>query len=117
MHPQSLKLLTKLGHETATARSKSWDEFASDGAPVMDLVITVCGSAAGETCPIWPGAPLRSHWGVDDPAAAEPQDWDSAFSAAYEILERRAHALLTLEFETMGRDALQSALDRIGQIS
>ena len=61
VHPQSLKLLEEKGHDTTHARSKSWDEFAADDAPLMDIVITVCGSAAEETCPVWPGAPVRSH--------------------------------------------------------
>lgn len=56
----------------------------------MNAVITVCASAAGETCPIWPGAPVRAHWGVDDPAAASEAEWEAAFITAYEILERRA---------------------------
>ncbi|MFD1159578.1 arsenate reductase ArsC [Roseovarius aestuarii] len=115
VHPQSLKLLGDLRHDISSARSKSWDEFATDSAPVMDLVITVCGSAAGETCPVWPGTPMRAHWGVDDPAAADSANWDSAFATAYQQLERCARALLAVDFETMERDALQSALNRIGQ--
>ena len=60
VHPQSLRLLAEKGHDTSRARSKSWDEFSADDAPIMDMVITVCGSAAGETCPMWPGAPIRA---------------------------------------------------------
>ena len=116
VHPQSLKLLDQLGHDRSSACSKSWDTFAVPDAPVMDLVITVCGSAAGETCPVWPGAPLRAHWGVDDPAAAEEQNWDQAFIRAYETLEKRAHALLALKFEAMSPGKLQSALNAIGKL-
>lgn len=116
VHPQSLKLLTAEGHDTSDARSKSWDEFAADGAPEMDVVITVCGSAAEETCPVWPGAPVRAHWGVEDPAAADQPDWDSAFRTAYEILGRRANALLELPIETMNPNELSAQLKRIGDI-
>ncbi|MGR3468302.1 MAG: arsenate reductase ArsC [Shimia sp.] len=94
VHPQSLRLLAQEGYDTSGARSKSWDEFAGDDAPVMDAVITVCGSAAGEECPIWPGAPVRAHWGVEDPAAAAEPDWDRAFRTAYAILGRRADHFL-----------------------
>ncbi len=117
VHPQSLSLLNEMGHDTAAARSKSWDEFAGPDAPVMDLVITVCGSAAGETCPIWPGAPLRCHWGVDDPAAAPPEEWDSAFRRAYAILEKRAHAFLSLDRRKLDPTSLRRHLDAIGALT
>jgi len=113
VHPHSLKLLSQLGHDISSARSKSWDEFARPGAPVMDMVITVCGSAAAETCPIWPGVPLRLHWGVDDPADCTT-DCDQAFRSAYEILARRADKLLTLPIEKMGTAALKIAATEIG---
>ncbi|WP_422028584.1 arsenate reductase ArsC [Roseovarius sp.] len=115
VHPQSLKLLEEKGHDITHARSKSWDEFAADDAPLMDMVITVCGSAAGETCPVWPGAPVRAHWGVEDPAAAPEAEWEAAFNEAYDKLERRALALLDMNFETMEQGELKATLDRIGQ--
>lgn len=117
VHPQSLRLLGDEGHDTSGARSKSWDEFAEDGAPEMDMVITVCGSAAEETCPVWPGAPVRAHWGVEDPAAAAEPDWDSAFRAAYDTLGKRARALLALPVETLDRDVLSTELKRIGHLT
>jgi len=116
VHPQSLNLLSAEGHDTRAARSKSWDEFAAEDAPQMDMVITVCGSAAEETCPVWPGAPVRAHWGVEDPAAAPEPDWDSAFRAASDILGPRATALLDLPIETMDQAELTSQLKRIGEI-
>lgn len=116
VHPQSIKLLTALGHDISKARSKSWDEFERPDAPVMDAVITVCGSAAAEQCPYWPGTPLRSHWGVEDPAAANQPDWPEAFDTAYAILSRRAAALIALPFETMDAKTLKSELDRIGTL-
>lgn len=114
VHPQSLELLKDIGHDTSAARSKSWDEFARPDAPHMDVVITVCGSAAGEVCPIWPGAPVRTHWGVEDPAAAAQADWQNAFSTAYEILGKRAAALLEFPIETQSNAELKAALDQIG---
>jgi len=116
VHPQSLKLLTSLGHDISNARSKSWDEFAAKDAPVMDAVITVCGSAAAETCPMWPGVPIRCHWGVEDPASCT-DDCDQAFRTAYDILARRAAGLLTIPFETLGAATLQTTLADIGKLT
>jgi len=117
VHPQSLKLLSEHGHDTSLARSKSWDEFATSDAPKMDMVITVCGSAAAETCPMWPGAPVRAHWGVEDPAAAAEPDWDPAFRTAYDILKKRASALMEQPFETLSTQELSAELKRIGNLT
>ena len=116
VHPQSLKLLSGLNFPTKDLRSKSWDEFGGDTAPVMDAVITVCGSAAGETCPFWAGAQIRVHWGVEDPAAAAEADWEDAFQTAYDKLHTRAQALFALPFEDMDRAALTKELSRIGTL-
>lgn len=116
VHPQSLSLLRGKGIDTTGARSKSWDEFAEPDAPQMDLVITVCGEADKEPCPIWPGAPLRTHWGVEDPAGVPEVDQPTAFAAAYDILARRARAFLALPIDALDRDALKRELDRIGTL-
>jgi len=116
VHPQSIVLLEEKGYDTSPVRSKSWDEFAGEDAPLMDVVITVCGSAAGEECPVWPGAPIRAHWGVEDPAAAEKDHWDQAFAEAFNTLEKRANALLALPIETMEPGELKATLDRIGKV-
>ena len=71
VRPEALQQLGLAKLPTAEARSKSWDEFAKPGAPVMDFVFTVCDSAAKEVCPIWPGQPMTAHWGVADPAAVQ----------------------------------------------
>jgi len=117
VHPQSLVLLAEKGHDTSMASSQSWDVYAQNDAPKMDLVITVCGSAANEICPVWPGAPLRAHWGVEDPAAAAQPDWDAAFRTAFEILERRANAFLKLDWAALDMPAKRAALDQIGTLS
>ena len=117
VNPFALELLEEQGLDTAGLRSKSWDEFAAPGAPELDLVVTVCGNAAGETCPVWPGNFLRAHWGVDDPAAAEGSDDDkrAAFMKAYALLAERILTFLSLSFETMDRAELQKHLDEIGR--
>lgn len=96
VHPVALDTLQRLGLTPRDPRSKSWDEFAAPGAPEMALVITVCGNAANEVCPVWPGAPMQVHWGVEDPAAAAPEDQPRAFEDAYQILRRRAEAFHAL---------------------
>ena len=74
VNPFALAVLGEHGIAVSAPRSKSWDEFAADAAPEMDVVITVCDSAASETCPIWPGAPRTLHWPFADPAAAQGTD-------------------------------------------
>ena len=74
VNPNAIHLLQSLGYDTSGYRSKSWDEFAAPGAPVMDFVFTVCDQAASEPCPVWPGQPITAHWGVPDPAAVEGND-------------------------------------------
>ena len=116
VHPQSLILLAEKGYPTDGLRSKSWDEFGTDDAPQMDIVITVCGSAAAEECPYWPGAPIRVHWGVEDPAAAAEPDWNAAFNTAYDQLHTRAMACLALDTDGMDQATLTKELTRIGTL-
>lgn len=116
VNPGAIRLLQRKGMETAGYRSKSWDEFATDGTPEMDLVVTVCASAAGEVCPVWPGAPMRAHWGIDDPAAAPPDEIDIAFQVAYHRLSARINAFLALPFEAMPADDLKVRLAKIGEM-
>ncbi len=114
VHPQSIALLADKGFPTDGLTSQSWDDYAKPDAPVMDAVITVCGSAAAEECPYWPGAPLRAHWGVEDPAAASTANQPAAFATAYDLLAARAEQLLAIPFEDLSQDDLQAALNRIG---
>lgn len=116
VHPQSLRLLAQNGYLTDALTSKSWDIFSTPDAPAMDAVITVCGSAAAEQCPFWPGAPIQVHWGVEDPAAASQPDWNAAFQTAYDILLRRAEHLFALPVETLDRASLTKELTRIGTL-
>lgn len=98
VHPGALRLLERLGYPTDGLRSKSWDEFASPDAPRIDVVITVCDNAAGEICPIWPGHPVKAHWGLPDPAAVEGGDAavDAAFEATHDALTKRIAKLIEL---------------------
>ncbi|MBI4988615.1 MAG: arsenate reductase ArsC [Rhodocyclales bacterium] len=117
VNPFALALLDEQGLDTAHLRSKSWDEFAAPSAPQLDLVVTVCGNAANEVCPVWPGNFLRAHWGVDDPASATGSDAEirEAFMKAYALLAERILTFLSLSFEEMERAELQQHLDEIGR--
>lgn len=115
-HPLALEFLREQGLSIEGLRSKSWDEFAADGAPSLDVVITVCDNAAGEVCPIWPGGPATAHWGVADPAAVEGSDAEkrAAFHDAYDALMRRIAPLARLRVDTLDRQTLQRTLREIG---
>ncbi len=117
-HPGALRLLARKGIDPAQFRSKSWNEYSGPGAPQIDLAITVCGNAAGEACPVFPGAPLRAHWGLPDPADVEGSEAevDAAFEETWRLLDMRVRALLALDLAAMDRDEAQHALARIGQM-
>jgi len=117
-HPGALRLLARKGIDPAPFRSKSWNAFTGPEAPPVDLAITVCGNAAGETCPVFTGAPLKAHWGLPDPAGVEGDEAavDAAFEQTWHWLEMRVRALLALPFETMDRKDLARELARIGQM-
>jgi arsenate reductase len=117
VHPLTLKLLEKVGIPLENPRSKSWDEFARLGAPIMDFVITVCDQAAGEVCPLWPGAPIVAHWGVPDPAAVEGTEERRmlAFRDAFRRLEARVKLFTALPMERLDRLARKQRADEIGR--
>ena len=117
VNPFALQLLENLRYPTAGLRSKSWDEFAREGAPEFDFIITVCDNAAGEVCPIWPGKPMRAHWGIPDPAAATGSDTDIAlaFADAYRMLTNRANLFVNLPIDKLDRMSLKRNLDDIGR--
>lgn len=114
VNPVALATLAAHGVPLPEARSKSWDEFAAPGAPALDFVFTVCASAAGEACPIWPGHPATAHWGIADPAHVEPlAARQAAFEAAYAELEKRIAAFLKLPLETLSTAAIIDAARKI----
>ncbi|WP_286829763.1 MULTISPECIES: arsenate reductase ArsC [Kordiimonas] len=115
VNPFGIKLLDAKGYDTSGFRSKSWDEFARPDAPKMDIVITVCDSAAGETCPIWPGAPVQVHWGFPDPAYVEGTDDEKlqVFSDVYDMIDPFIEQLVALDVEKMDAGTLKAALRAI----
>jgi protein-tyrosine-phosphatase len=117
VHPVALETLRERGFDASGLRSKSWDEFAGPGAPALDFVFTVCDDAAGEACPVWPGQPMRAHWGVEDPAAFEgPEDRQRrVFRRAYLELEQRIRLFTSLPVESIDRLSLQTRLNEIGK--
>lgn len=111
-HPLALKVLEAHGHDTQGLSSKSWDVFAEPDAPRIDAVITVCDSAAAETCPVWPGAPVQVHWGLDDPAAIQEEDLQhAAFEATYEALRTRITTFLKAGWREDDRASVRIALE------
>ncbi len=117
VNPLALAVLADAGVATTGVRSKSWDEFAGPDAPRMRVVITVCDSAAGETCPLWPGHPVKVHWGYPDPsnAAGDEAARRAAFDVTRQAIGYRMLQLLALPLETMDDDALRDALLAIGR--
>lgn len=115
VNPFALEALSNAGVETSGYRSKSWDEFSSPDSPHMRVVITVCDSAAAETCPYWPGGPVKVHWGYPDPSNAAEADKKSAFEMTRQAIGYRVLQLLQLPLESMSNADLQTALDHISK--
>lgn len=112
----TLAVLQRANIPTDDLRSKSWDEFASDNAPELHFVFTVCDQAAGESCPAWPGQPLTAHWGVPDPAAVSGSETEirHAFTTAFVTLRRRIELFASLPMDKLDRLALSEKLREIG---
>ncbi|NTZ84823.1 arsenate reductase ArsC [Burkholderia metallica] len=117
LNPFALEALTNAGADVDGYRSKSWDEFVGDGAPEMRVVITVCDGAAAETCPYWPGSPVKVHWGYADPSNAVGGDAGKrlAFDLTRQAIGYRVLQLLALPLERMSNAELQGALTDISR--
>ncbi len=115
VHPLTLEVLKTCGIPASALRSKSWDEFATETAPHMDVVITVCDPAATEACPLWPGAPVTVHWGLPDPVEVEGSDAErlAAFARTFTELEKRIELMLGLPLEYLSPDELQQQLESL----
>ena len=118
VNPFALKVLEALDYPIEGMRSKSWQEFAIPSAPQMDLIITVCDNAAGESCPVWPGKPAAAHWGIEDPAAVAGSDTKKtrAFTEAFHRMKDRIAAFVALPIDKLDRVALSVALREIGRL-
>ena len=119
VHPEALALLKRLDHPTGDLRSKPWDEFARPDSPPLDFVITVCDSAAGEVCPVWPGQPVSAHWGMPDPAAVEGSQTQIAlaFADTYRMLNNRIGAFANLKMTGLDKLSLQNKVRDIGRLT
>lgn len=119
VQPMATELAQAMGYPAENMRSKSWDEFAGENAPEMDMVITVCDNAAGESCPVWLGRPALAHWGVPDPVAVDSSDdaRKRAFVSVFATLRRRIELLLALPLDKLDRLAAQAKLQAIGQVA
>jgi arsenate reductase len=117
VHPLAIELLEQMHLPTVGLRSKSWDEFATPGAPAMDFIFTVCDNAAGEACPVWLGHPMTAHWGLPDPAAVEGSELEKrrAFRQTFAALEQRVKLFASLPLASLDRLSLQDRIDVIGR--
>ncbi len=119
VNPHALEELAAAGISIEGLSSKSWDRFVGEDAPPLDIVITVCDSAANEPCPVLFGDFVRTHWGLPDPAAVkgDPAAINEAFRKAHTLIAYRLMALLNLPVETMSPEDLKHALDGIGALT
>jgi arsenate reductase len=117
VHPLALDTLQRLHMPHEGFRSKSWEEFASPMAPIMNFVFTVCDAAAGEVCPVWPGQPVTAHWGLADPAAGEATEEQARqkFMNAAVTLKRRLELMLALPLTSLDTLAIQREVRDIGK--
>ncbi len=117
VNPFAIELVQELGYPVENLRSKSWDEFASPGAPQMDFVVTVCDNAAGEACPLWPGQPVTAHWGFPDPAAVvgTVEQKRVVFALTLRQIRTRVQLFLSLPLETLDRMAIETKMRAIGK--
>ena len=118
VNPFAIKVLDRLEYPTDGLRSKSWDEFATAGAPTMDFVFTLCDDAANETCPVWPGQPMTAHWGIEDPAAVGGTDLEkeAAFNTAARYVRNRIAAFVALPIRSLDNLSLNKKLREIGAL-
>jgi protein-tyrosine-phosphatase len=103
VNPFAKELALKMGYDETKLRSKTWDEYGLQNAPVMDFIITVCDNAAGEQCPYWPGKPATAHWGFPDPSQVQGTDEEKrkAFRDVMVELKKRIDLLAEMPLESL----------------
>lgn len=119
VNPFAVAKVEKTGYPIEKLRSKSWDEFATEDAPHMDFVITVCDNAAGEVCPLWPGHPVTAHWSFQDPAAAlgTEEEKQAVFDKVFRQIAIRMQSFINLPFALLDKEAIQKEVRKIGDTS
>jgi arsenate reductase (thioredoxin) len=117
INPMTTHILRRNGYAMDGLRSKSWDEFAVPGAPKMDFVITVCDTASGEVCPVWPGQPMTAHWGFEDPLQAKGTEKQRrrVFQKVFQQIQDHIQLFLSLPIEQLDALSLQQRLKDIGK--
>jgi arsenate reductase len=118
VHPLAHEIAIQEGFPTERLRSKSWDEFAAQDAPSMDMVITVCDGAAGEVCPVWVGRPVQAHWAFADPSrvVGGSEEKRRAFREVFVGLQRRVEALAGLPLESFDEAQMRRAIAELEEI-
>ncbi|MGC2223525.1 MAG: arsenate reductase ArsC [Methylocella sp.] len=118
VNPLALKTLEAFEYPAEGFRSKSWEEFAAPDAPALDFVFTVCDSAAGEACPVWPCQPMTAHWGIEDPAAIQGTaiEKERAFNQAFRYLKNRIAVFIALPIRSLDQLSLANRLKEIGRM-
>ncbi|WP_288130437.1 arsenate reductase ArsC [Microbulbifer sp.] len=115
VHPLSIRYLQERGIDTAGLKSQSWDVFETEP---LDVVVTVCDSAANESCPIWLGESLKVHWGLPDPSKLEGSEEEikAAFYRVMDTIERRVEGLLSLDLGSLSPEQLRAELEKIAAV-
>ena len=116
VNPYAIEQAQTIAYDTSSVRSKSWDEFSQPDSVVMDIVMTVCDSAAGESCPLWRGSPIKVHWGFADPSHVKGSDDDkrAAFAKTFGQIRSKVEALMQLPIESLSTEQLTTQLQAIG---
>ena len=117
VNPYALELAKAMGYPESKLRSKSWDEYGLSDAPKMDIIVTVCDNAAGESCPLWPGTPVTDHWGFPDPSQVQGGDAEKrlAFAEVMSGLKNKIDQLASLPLDTLDAPGIRAELKRLGK--
>ena len=115
VNPHAIAMLDTIGYDTSALRSKSWDEFGGPDAPQMDLIITVCGNAKNEVCPIWPGYPTSAHWGYEDPHGETEEEKRASFEKIFAQIQRRTEYFLSLGETALAPENIKETARKVGE--